>query len=167
MQIYRNKLALPEAYVGYSAVRSSCAAESLKLIREKSFVAARDIVAELPDSTALSRQDGTAISPADAIERPSTEKVVIQIHSVQKGIAVLTDAFYPGWTATLDAKDVAVFPVNGMFRGVMVESGKHELVYEYHCDAYENGRRIFLSGILIMMLYIALTRFRKSTPPKA
>jgi hypothetical protein len=163
MQIYLNKLALPEAYVAYSAVKSSCASESLKLIREKSFRPDKDVVAEFPEALSLPKQDATEITPADEVRRVNTQKIVVHLNAAHDGIAVLTDAFYPGWTATLDGKNATIFPVNGMFRGVKVEAGKHELVYEYRCDAYENGKRLFLAGILILLLYIGVDQFRKSS----
>jgi uncharacterized membrane protein YfhO len=44
----------------------------------------------------------------------------------------MTDTFYPGWQATIDAKTEAIIvPANYIFRAVYVPRGSHKIVLEY------------------------------------
>ncbi|WP_321474844.1 hypothetical protein [uncultured Paludibaculum sp.] len=48
-----------------------------------------------------------------------------------RGLVILADTYFPGWKATVDGKDVPVYEVDGLVRGVVCEAGKHEIEYVY------------------------------------
>jgi len=48
-----------------------------------------------------------------------------------KGMLVVADAWFPGWTATVDGSPAAILQASGKVRGVVVDSGVHKVVMRY------------------------------------
>jgi hypothetical protein len=59
------------------------------------------------------------------------ERVVVQTRADVAGVLILAEAWYPGWQATIGGRPLAVFPVNGWMRGVVIPAGGHEVVFSY------------------------------------
>lgn len=47
-------------------------------------------------------------------------------------VLVVSDAYVPQWSATVDGVDAPVFRADYAFRGVLLEPGRHTVVLEYH-----------------------------------
>ncbi|MBI1255875.1 MAG: YfhO family protein [Chloroflexi bacterium] len=58
-------------------------------------------------------------------------QVSLSVDSPTAGYLVLTDAYYPGWTATVNGVDTPVERADVMFRAVKVPAGQNEVVFEY------------------------------------
>ena len=96
----------------------------------------------------------------------SNTRVSIDVGSNKKGVLVLADSWYPGWTATVDRKPAVVFPVDLTFRGVEIPEGTEEVVFTYEPLSVRYG--LYTSGItglvvvvgLLMLVPGAIQRFR-------
>ena len=61
-----------------------------------------------------------------------TENAVrIGVSSEEGGMLVVSDMYYPGWSATLDGKPLPVERVLYALRGTMIPPGYHEILYRY------------------------------------
>ena len=65
------------------------------------------------------------------ITRYTPNEVAATLDVREAGWAVLSDNWYPGWTATLDDQPVAVQRADTIFRAVAVPPGKHQLVLRF------------------------------------
>jgi len=63
----------------------------------------------------------------------------------QKGMLVLNDSDYPGWTVNVDGRQSRWTTANYLFRGVLLEPGFHKVRFEYR-------PRSFLVGALLSAL---------------
>ena len=102
------------------------------------------------------------ITPKDAAKLPSSirgqaeivhygyNKVVIRTNCKQAGWLVLTDAFAPGWAATVDGESLAVSRVLTMFRAVPVPAGEHEVVFGYEPPLIRPGLVVALLAMLVI-----------------
>jgi hypothetical protein len=79
----------------------------------------------------------------------SSDEIVVDTASAGEGLLVVTDAYYPGWEATLDGEAVRVYQVNGYFRGVFVPAGSHRVRFEFRPRSYLIGRWISLGTLLL------------------
>jgi hypothetical protein len=59
------------------------------------------------------------------------DRVDIEADLDRVSMVVLTDAYYPGWSAYVDGQPRDIYRVNSIVRGVMVESGSHEVSFRY------------------------------------
>src|SRR6185295_4881108 len=60
------------------------------------------------------------------------ERIVLETASEAPGLAVLAEAWYPGWTARVDGAPASCVPVNAWMRGVPVPAGAHLVTLEFH-----------------------------------
>jgi uncharacterized membrane protein YfhO len=68
---------------------------------------------------------------------------------------VVSDLFYPDWKAFLDNREVPIYRTNGIFRGIEVGPGKHNLVMKYESHSLRSGLMTSLaSGIVIVILLL-------------
>ncbi len=107
-------------------------------------------------------------TPLDSGRVSLTKRTANEVHytleTPRGGLAVLSEIYYPGWTATLDGKPVEVGRVNYILRAVKVPAGKHELRMEYRPASVKTTETIAYAAIAIILLAFAaalLLQFRK------
>ncbi|MBC7251904.1 MAG: YfhO family protein [Anaerolineae bacterium] len=61
----------------------------------------------------------------------SAERVVVDVETESEAYLVLSDTYYPGWQATLDGRQVAIYRANVLFRAVYVPAGHHTIEFHY------------------------------------
>jgi DNA invertase Pin-like site-specific DNA recombinase len=61
--------------------------------------------------------------------RPTS--VVLQVNSPCRGMVLLADTWFPGWTAYVDGKPTQIYRAYNMIRGVVVQRGEHEVILLY------------------------------------
>jgi uncharacterized membrane protein YfhO len=67
---------------------------------------------------------------------------------------VLTDTYYPGWTARVDGRGSRIHRVDGLFRGVFVDKGKHEIMMRFLPAIQMWG--LAISGVSILAAALGL-----------
>jgi hypothetical protein len=79
----------------------------------------------------------SAVLPVDprinaTVTNYTAERVEVQVNAgAQAGLLVLSDAYYPGWVATVNGEPTKIYRANIMFRGVPVPKGESTVVFEY------------------------------------
>jgi hypothetical protein len=61
----------------------------------------------------------------------SPDRVEIEVDSLQPGILVLHEAYYPGWFVEVDGQPARLLRANVLFRGVEVSEGRHNVVFHF------------------------------------
>jgi uncharacterized membrane protein YfhO len=83
-----------------------------------------------------------------ALVRDTPNRVVLEVDIRHPGYLVLTDAWYPGWSATLDGRGVQILLADLAFRAVALpEPGKHKIVFAYQPVGLRIG--IVVSGLTV------------------
>ena len=76
--------------------------------------------------------------------------VRVSVDADRAGRVVLTDLAYPGWQATVDGEAVTTHTIDGMYRGVDVTAGSHEIVWRYRPWSFRIGAGISLATLLLL-----------------
>jgi hypothetical protein len=92
--------------------------------------------------------EGTAAPVAGKITRYDRSRLTADIVAPDTGLVVIHEAYYPGWTARVDGKEVHVLPANGLFRGVVVGAGHHTIEMEYKATQYRVLAPVSVLGLL-------------------
>ncbi len=100
-------------------------------------------------------------SPAEGDESPTTnityyapEHIVVGISSQTDGLLLLTEAFYPGWQATVDGEPTTIYQADGYFQGVFVPAGTHEVQFTFAPRSVEYGRVLSLVALAVWVVLI-------------
>jgi hypothetical protein len=109
-----------------------------------------------------SRREGPGPLEPCAVERRRSEEIVLRCTSERGGYAVLLEATAPGWSARLNGARAAVRRVEGLFRGVRIPPGSHEVVFRYRTPGLRAGAAISLAAWLAWGAVLAATRRRRS-----
>jgi hypothetical protein len=150
VKIYEHLDVLPRAYLVADWQWQPDAAASVAAMQAEDFVVGEMAVLigdpHLPPHPnpppEWGREPGTA-----TITQDEPERVVIQSNSVTDSLLVLSDAYYPGWQATVDGEAAAVYPANAYFRAVFLPAGQHEVIFTFVSESFGNGRLISLLGL--------------------
>ena len=74
------------------------------------------------------------------------ERTALVTRSDRLALLVLNDAYAPGWTASVDGHGAGILPANYLARGVWVNAGTHNVVFEYHTPLLREGWGLFTAG---------------------
>ena len=144
-RIFENPAALPRAFV---APRARCVDDrrALALLRSH----AVDVRAEvlLADCGAPLTAGGTTASRTAArIEVDEPERVVVTASADAPAWLVLTDTWFPGWTARVDGAAVPIARANHAFRAVALPAGTHRVEFTFRPRGLVTG-----AGVSVLAL---------------
>ena len=78
------------------------------------------------------------------------------------GLLVLTDAYYPGWQATVNERPASILATDVAFRGVIVGDAAATVVFTYGSPGGNLGRGIPLLAVLSAIAVAVVVRLRRS-----
>jgi uncharacterized membrane protein YfhO len=87
---------------------------------------------------------------------------VIDVAAVSDGYLVLTDANYPGWSATVDGQSATIDRADILFRAVKIPAGQHRVEFRYQPHSFAIGAGISIGMIVILIGAWFILRRRKS-----
>jgi uncharacterized membrane protein YfhO len=132
--------------------------DSLKGISDAKFDYQKEAMIESnapPDMVATEQEDSPGAGTAVVSSKSSTA-IEIKTNSERPTLLVLTDIYFPGWTATLDGQPVSVVRTNHLFRGILLPPGPHQVNYSYKPTVLKIG--IALAGLCGFIMIVLLVR---------
>ncbi|HQK75913.1 MAG TPA: YfhO family protein, partial [Candidatus Hydrogenedentes bacterium] len=96
------------------------------------------------------------------LEERSPERLAVHVEVPQAGIVVLSDSFARGWRASLDGVPCEILRVNGIFRGVAVPAGVHDIVFTYRPASLYLGIGIALFGAALLVGSLLAAAWQRS-----
>lgn len=157
-RIYTLPETLPRAAL-FSDVRFALPDQILKQLREPAidpfqtvFVEKDEVNREQDDNQSPSTPSKPSRCEAQSIVEYTPMYVRISCDAKETGLLMLTDTYYPGWSATVDGNSTAVFRANYLFRGVVVPRGKHTVEFRYQPMSYKLGLACFALALLAFSL---------------
>jgi hypothetical protein len=161
-RIYRSETALPHAFV---VPRARCLGDeqTLHLIRKRAVDFRHEVLlaecATAPPASTPGPSTATAV-----IERYAPHRVVITAEADHPSYLVLTDTWFPGWTASVDGREARVERADYAFRAVRLEPGRHEVEFRYEPGSVRLGLAI---SVLALLAIVAFCRWPRRRPNPA
>ena len=161
IRVYRNNHALPLAYTVYQLINSANQEDALKIISKPSFDPQRTAVIEnLPKSYEIDTKrnaESRQIVPAKVLLRTAKE-VNISCAPTGNACLVINELFYPGWNAYIDGKPTRLFKVNSLFKGILLNKGKHLVAVRYEPPYLMPSLTGFITSILVCVICLILRK---------
>ncbi len=176
VKIYENLDAPPRAFLVYNAEVIPDTTAALERMRQPEFD---------PFETVILAEGQPPGETADAGEATiiayEPERVVIEVTSTADAYLVLADAYYPGWTATIDGEAAPILKADVVFRAISVPTGEHTIIMQYTPSGWSGTLLVgaagwigLLAGIPISYLVACIKRrqtgsaaatFTSTSPP--
>jgi hypothetical protein len=179
LAVFENRKVMPRAYLTQSLRWAADEAEEARLLAQPDFDPhTQTIVGPVPP---LARRGWAGVAtpwpPLPATTTPETtiqpaqivayerHRVVVEAETASAAMLVLADAYYPGWSATVDGVPQAIYPVNLALRGVPLPPGKHRIEFRYAQAPLRRGLRLSALGLILLagLGWLPLRRRRQHT----
>lgn len=162
IEVYKNPLAFPRAaLVDKVEVVPDIQAIANRLKASKPEDSSLALLTESPPRGTLPHNAGKEAGTARITSyRPS--RVEVEATAIEPAALMLSDIFYPGWVATVDTRPAEIFPVEYIFRAVLVDPGTHRVVFEYRPRSVSLGAGISIVTVVSLAVLAATTRRRIS-----
>ena len=90
------------------------------------------------------------------ITKYEPNQLTYEVESQKGGVVVFSENYYPGWTATVDGKDVDVARVNYILRAINVAPGKHTVQLSFFPTTVDTTERIAYASYAILLAVIVV-----------
>jgi hypothetical protein len=157
--LYRNENVLPRAFVVPHAEplpQRSKVLETLKRTDFKRTVLLEDFAPETP------RIEKGTYQPV-TIRNYRPNRVDIELDGKTSGYLVLAEVWFPGWTCTIDGREVPVQRANFLFRAVPIAVGDRHVIFTFAPSSYRWGKvmsALALAGALALALLAGVRRWQ-------
>lgn len=153
IDVYENGQALPRSFVlqdarelsSHGGLRKALLSPDTDLGRTVLFEGGRDS----PERTGVTAGRGRG-GKVLLDHRP--QRVTLRAALVEPGWLVLTDSYYPGWTAREGGMELRILPADLAFRAVRLSSGPREVVMRYEPFSFRVG---LWASIVTLALFAA------------
>ena len=93
------------------------------------------------------------ISQIELLKNKPHEKIY-SIESNKPGFVVFSEMFYPGWKAKINNKEVNVYKVNFILRGIFVQKGINKIKFYFEPSSIKYGSLFQIVSIIVFVALI-------------
>lgn len=150
--IYENPNVLPRAYFVHQVELFDDVEAAYRRLRDPQFpihttVTSTDAIPTL-DAPLVGEHIPTIISY-------EANEVIINAQPQSRALLVLSDTNYPGWQVSVDGvEQPIIYTVNGVFRGVVLSAGNHEVRFWYWPRSFVVG--LWVSGVTLFAIIVTM-----------
>ena len=76
-------------------------------------------------------------------------KVVLECETNRDAFFYMSDAYYPGWKAYIDGKEVRIYRANLAFRAIKIPKGIHQVLFRYIPFSFYFGLFLTIIGVIL------------------
>jgi hypothetical protein len=148
LNIYRNRHALPRAFLVHRALAASDAEVAWSALHAPGFDPATTVVVE--GGRAL--EGVTGENESVGFLARGLNDMELEVRAVAAGYLVLSEVYYPGWRATVAGRPARVLRANYAFRAVEIpEAGTHRVRLRYAPASFQIGAALSIVTILCLV----------------
>lgn len=155
LNIYENLNVLPRAFVVPGAKQVSGERRALEMLLSEGFDFRREVLVHEsgPQSPELPDRAGYGSATLDHY---APNEVVVRVETGSSGYLVLSDTYFPGWTATIDAHPAPILKADLALRAVAVPPGRHVVRFSYEPQSFRWGLRITLATAVLVLVFVVM-----------
>jgi len=129
VKVFENPSAYPRVWAVHESIALPAGMAPRDALNSPQFDPRRTVFVETSPAPKLETCDPSGDAVRMTLHRAND--VRITAHLNYRAMVILTDAWFPGWRASVDGRGAAVDEVDGAVRGVAVEAGDHVIEMRY------------------------------------
>jgi Bacterial membrane protein YfhO len=159
-RVYENLRVLPRVWLTHETVTVT-AAEALQAIKSgtlkdgRAFDAHQTALIEEPVNFASSQVDARASATITSLRDTRME---VQTNSSSPTLLVTSDAYYPGWRATIDGQETRLYRADYALRGVILPPGQHLVAFSFRPTSFYAGAILSMCSIVTLVAMVVWWR---------
>jgi hypothetical protein len=138
LALYANRERGTRAQVVYAATVLPALDAALTRVLAPGFDPRQEVVLEASPTGRYLPRARQPPTPA-TVRREGPTRVEVTAEALAPGILVLSEACFPGWTATIDGEPAPIHCANLLTRGVELTPGRHVVRFEYRAPGLAAG----------------------------
>jgi hypothetical protein len=176
VKVYENAHSVPRAFVAQDVHEAGDMAGAVSYLRSLGsawpdgttrlhrFDPARQAVVEVAHGSSVplpTAPGDQAPGRATHIASYDSQRVQVDVAAGAPGLLVLTDAYYPGWHATVNGRPAPILATDVAFRGVVLGDAAARVVFTYRSPGGNLGWGIPLLAALSLIAVAVVLRLRR------
>lgn len=156
VDIFESKTALPRAFMVYQwqvdIPQNDNDLTPLNKLLQPNFPLEKKII--LDNSPALTSETNSKVNPIYEVtyQDYQNQQSIIKITTDHDGMLFISDAYYPGWKAYLDGKEIKIYKADFAFRALEIPKGTHLVKMLYQPESFYLGLKISLASLGILVI---------------
>jgi hypothetical protein len=156
--LYMNKNHLPRAFIVLEAIVLENKDEILNTLSREGFNIKKTVVLEEDPGINIKNQ---GVYKEATIDYYSPHKITIGVDMGNPGFLVLSEAWYPGWKAYDNNKEIKIYRADYILRAVYLEEGTHKVDFVFEPKSFKIGFLITIVTLLtIVFLLIVFWKYK-------
>lgn len=162
--VFENRSALPRAFAVPASGVEVIAEPSRQLerLKEPGFDPLRDVVVSEPLRQARYQGTGPFTSKIDLLES-GVNGAKFRTETSAASVVVFSQMAYPGWSATVDGRELPLITADFGFPAVELPAGMHQVAFSFQPRLFKIGAMVSIVSLVVMLLGIVSSR--KAPPP--
>jgi hypothetical protein len=162
LDIYATKRHFPKAFPVFRHHRVATSAEAITAMMQSDFDPAQTAFVEgaVPDFGTYDGNPADGSLPPLVISRPNTDQIVIDTALPKPALVVVSEQFFPGWSARVDGVPTALVKVNAAMMGAVVPAGNHRLTLQFLPKSVMMGAMVSLATLSAIFALFLVDRAR-------
>jgi hypothetical protein len=164
--VLANKRALPRVWLTHEAkaVDDESALHTIQGLGPEPFEPEKTALLEV-DQRELPKLTGVHENSGDSarVVKYEPNQIVIETDSGTNSVLVVSEAFYPGWKATVNNEPATILLADYLLRAISLPAGKHQVVMYYTAPAVVSGAIISSATAVLLALMFIFSRRRRTT----
>jgi hypothetical protein len=123
---------------------------ALSRMAAPSFDSNREVVVEGVSAAAPPGAAPMSVAP----DTVTPERWHAYVALTQPGFLLQREAWYPGWRARVDGADVPLQHADGLFRGLPLSAGDHDVEIYFDSTSFNRGALLSLAGMVVIIVLL-------------
>lgn len=149
--ILENEKALPRAYLVGKTKPLNQNEQSQRIVKTIEKVQPRNEVFLQQDDLPKGKRQ---TYKAAEIVQATPNKLLIKAELDAPGFLILSDIYYPGWTARVNESLIPILPANFSLRAIPLPAGKHDVHLAFMPPGFKIGRIISIMTLAIILILL-------------
>ena len=157
-KVWERPGAFPHAWVVHKTIVAGSREEVIRTVLSPAVNLRENVVLDRPAVV-----EACSGGESARVDRYENQRVDLSVQLACSGVLVLSDNWFPGWSATLDGKRVPILEADGALRAIIVPGGSHRIEMRYRPASIALGGAVSLTTFLLVA---ALAIVRRRDHPK-